>query len=178
MEAELVQLDEGVVANLPANVTLMLEGKPMTQAAIHATLTSAVATFKLPAAIYEQFKAAVAARLGITVATRSFQKALKAAIKLQFGSQSPLLASFGIPTDKPLSASSTQKVVAAAKRSQTRTVRGTKGKKQKAALTVVGNPPVSVASDGSLTISPPPVNLPAAAGAGSSTTGGSAPEAK
>ncbi len=179
MLAELEQLDAGIVANLAANVTLMVEGKPMTQAQLHTSLQSAIAVFKLPGAIYEQFKAAVATRLGITVATRAQQKDIKNAIKLQFGSQSPLLASFGIPTDKPIpEATSAQKMVAAVKRSQTRKVRGTKGKKQAAAIKVVGNPPISVASDGQLTSSPPPVNLPAADGTGSGTNGGSPPTAK
>jgi hypothetical protein len=54
---------------------------------------------------------------------------------------------------------SQQHVVASVKRKQTRTVRGTKGKKQKAALTVVGNPPISIASDGTTVISPPPINV-------------------
>ncbi|MHB8417326.1 MAG: hypothetical protein ACYDCL_04570, partial [Myxococcales bacterium] len=91
-----------------------------------------------------------------------YYKEVKAAIKSYFGSRSAILSSFGIAPDKALSTTSAKKLVAAAKRSQTRTVRGTLGKKQKLKVTVVGEPPVTIATDGKVAAGAPPVNLPAA----------------
>ncbi len=159
LEAELVQLEAGLVANVPAGTVFTIGGVTMTQAQIVAQYQDWIGIVKAVDAAKQVYLAAVAARLGITVAARTFNKGLKAVVKEHFGSESAVLASFGIPTDKAVSITSQQHVVAAAKRKQTRTVRGTKGKKQKAALTVVGNPPVAIASDGTTVISPPPINV-------------------
>ncbi len=174
-EAQLTKMDEGVQANLPAGTTLTLNGAAVKQPAIDTTLQGWITIFKAVDTAKAAYKDAVNARLAITVAARTYYKALKAAIKLQFGAQSPLLASFGITADKPHVATTQQKMVAAAKRAQTRTVRGTKGKKQKAAVTVVGNPPVTVPSIGALQIAPPPVNIASADGTSSAPTSTPAP---
>jgi hypothetical protein len=172
-EAQLVKMDEGIDANLPAGTSLMINGTAVKQAAIDTQLQNWIAIFKAVDTAKATYQSAVTARLAITVAAKTYFKALKAAIKLQFGAQSPLLASFGITTDKPVSTTTQQKMVAAAKRTQTREVRGTTGKKARLQVTVVGNPPVTVPSTGKLEISPPPVNL--AASSTPSSTSSSAP---
>jgi hypothetical protein len=169
-EAQLVKMDEGIDANLPAGTSLTINGTVVKQAAIDTQLQNWIAVFKAVDTAKATYQAAVTARVAITVAAMTYYKALKAAIKLQFGAQSPLLASFGITADKPASTTTQQKMVAVAKRAQTRQVRGTTGKKAKLAITVVGNPPITVPSTGKLEISPPPVNLPAASSTPSSTT--------
>ena len=175
LEAELVQLEAGLVANLPAATVFTIGGVTLTQAQMDAQFQDWIAVCKAVEAVKQMYLAAVRARLEITVAARTFNKGFKAVVKEHFGPQSAALASFGIPTDKAVSITVQQHLVASMKRKQTRTVRGTKGKKQKAALTVVGNPPISIASDGTTVISPPPINVGRLGPAVTLTPGGSTP---
>jgi hypothetical protein len=158
-EAQLAKMDEGVQANIPAGTSLLVNGTSVKQSAIDSTLQNWITIFKAVDTAKAAYQEAVTARLAITVAAKTYFKSLKAAIKQYFGAQSAQLASFGIATDKPASTTAQQKVVASAKRLQTRTVRGTKGKVQKLAITVVGNPAVTLPSTGKLQASPPPVNI-------------------
>jgi hypothetical protein len=180
LEAELTKLNEGAQTQLAAGTVLTIGGAPLNQAALGTKLQAWIAAFKAVATAQQAYQEALAARLAITVEARTFAKLMKGVVKGHFGPQSAALASFGIPSDHPVSITTQQKLVASAKRTQTRQARGTKGKKQQAAITVVGNPAVHVASDGSVQISPPPVNLPAADSTSGSTgngtpTGGSTP---
>jgi hypothetical protein len=162
---------------LPAGTSLTINGVAVKQAVIDTTLQNWIAIFKAVDTAKAAYQSAVTARLGITVAARTYYKALKAALKLQFGPQSPLLASFGISVDKPGVTSTKTRLVAAAKRNQTRALRGTKGKNQRAAIVVVGDPPVTVASDGTVQSGPPTLNVPAGDALGSplSSSSGNAP---
>jgi hypothetical protein len=158
-EAEQVKMLEGVQGIFPASASLTIGGAVLTQAAIAAKLQGPIANSKAVTAAYKAFQAAVAVRRAETIESRGFYKQLKAALKVYYGPQAAELASFGIPTDKAIQRTAQQQTVAVAKRRQTRAVRGTKGKKQKAALTVAGNPPIYIASDGTQTINPPPINV-------------------
>jgi hypothetical protein len=158
-EAELVALDEGVQSTLPAGTALTINGVATKQAAIDTQLQSWITVFKAADAAKAAYQNAVAARVAITAAAKAYVKALKAVIKSYFGAQSVQLQAFGIKADKVASTSAQTKLVAAMKRQQTRAVRGTTGKKQKASLTVVGNPPVIVPSKGENTVIAPPVNV-------------------
>jgi hypothetical protein len=142
---------------------LTIDGTAMKQAAIDTQLEGYITTFKAVDAAKTAYQQAVAARLAITVEAKTFYKQLKAVIKTFFASQPTTLATFGITADKAIASSAKTKLLAVAKRSQTRDLRGTKGKKQKAAINVVGVPPLSLASDGDLQIGPPPLNVPGSA---------------
>jgi hypothetical protein len=163
-EAELVALDTGIRTQLPATAVLTINGVAVTQAEIDATLQGWIGSCRAVETARTQYESAVAARLAITAVGRTYCKLLKGVVKSYFGPQSAALAAFGIAADKQVVMTSTQKMVTVAKRSQTRKVRGTKGKKQKAAITVVGNPPVNVGSDGKLEVGAPPINLTATIG--------------
>ncbi len=159
-EAEMVKLDQGVDTELPAGVSLTINGVAQKQGVIDTTLQNWIAIFKAVDTAKASYQTAVAARLAITAAAKAYVKALKAVIKAYFGPQSAQLAAFGIAADKARTTTAQGNMVAAAKRKQTRTLHGTTlGKKQKAALTVVGNPPINVPSTGELQIGPPPVNI-------------------
>ena len=180
-EAELVKMLAGFQTVFPANGTLTIGGAVETLAVMVAKLQGWIGNSKAVDTAKQAYMAAVAARLAEVIEARTWQKDAKAALKLKLGNQNPALASFGIATDKPIQTTAQQKLVASAKRSQTRKVRGTKGKKQRAAITVVGNPEIHIASDGTKQISPPPVNLPAPTGTGSdggTPSGGSTPPTK
>jgi hypothetical protein len=103
------------------------------QAAINTTLQNWITIFQAVDQAKAASLSAVSARLGITVAARTYYKSLKAALKLVLGAENPLLANFGITADKQVAISTTTKMVAAAKRSQTRLARGTLGRKQRRA---------------------------------------------
>jgi hypothetical protein len=143
-EAELVKLQEGVKANLPPDVSLAIEGATFEQSAIDAILQRWIATFEAVARAKKAYEAALAARLGITVEARTFEKALKSVLKNHFGTQSPALADFGIAVDKPLTPTPEQKALASARRAQTRLARGTLGKHAKLAIIAGGAPPATV----------------------------------
>jgi hypothetical protein len=159
LEEQLTNMDAGVQSTLPAGTALTINGVATKQAAIDKQLQSWIEVFQAVDSAKATYQNAVAARVAITAAAKAYYLALKAVIKSYFGPQSSQLANFGITADKAVTTSTQTKLVAAAKRKQTRAVRGTLGKKQKAGLTVVGNPPVMVPSVGEQQISPPPVNV-------------------
>jgi hypothetical protein len=143
-EAELIRLQEGVRANLPPGVSLTIEGATLEQAAIMARLDGWLATFEAVARAKQAHEHAVAARLGITVEARTFEKSLKRVLKNHFGPQSGALASFGIAADKPIATTLAQKALAIARRAQTRAARGTLGKRQRLPIAGAGAPPAVV----------------------------------
>ncbi len=159
-EDELEQMDQGVQQSLPAATVLTIDGTAMKQPAIDTQLEGYITTFKAVDAAKAAYQEAVAARLAISVEARTFYKQLKAVLKTYFASQPSVLATFGITADKAVSTSAKTKLLAAAKRSQTREVRGTKSKKQAKAINVVGEPPLTMASDGAVQIGAPALNVP------------------
>jgi hypothetical protein len=165
-ENQLTTMDNGILKYLPAAASLTLEGTSTKQPAIDTALKGWLQTFNAVEVTKQAYQDAVKARLAITVEARTYYKALVAALKQYFGTQSAMLNNFGITPDKVKTTSTTTKLQAAAKAKQTKAVRGTLSKKQKAAITVVGNPPITLSSDGTLQAGPPPINLPAS----SSTT--------
>jgi len=169
-EQELIKLDQGVQSELPGTVSLTINGVSAKAGAIDTTLQNWITIFQAVDSAKATYQNAVAARLAVTAAAKQYVKALKAVIKAYFGPQSVQLASFGIAIDKPVVRTAEQKLVSAAKATQTRAVRGTLGRKQKAKVTVVGNPPVLVPSTGKKQISPPPVNVGNLGGTGSNAS--------
>jgi hypothetical protein len=168
-EAELLKMDEGILTKLPAAATITMRGTVMQQKAIDNTLQGWIAVYKAVDAAREALKDALAARDGIAVQARTFYKELGQGLRTYFGSDSSILTAFGISPDHPVSLTTQQKMVAVGKRTKTRKLRGTKGKKQLAAIVVVGNPPVSIASDGTLQVGDTPINDPDASKAPSNT---------
>ncbi len=172
-EDELVQMDQGVQQSLPAGTVLTIDGTAMKQPAIDTQLGGYITTFKAVDAAKAAYQQAVAARLAITVEARTFYKQLKAVLKTYFASQPSVLATFGLTADRAVASSAKTKLLAVGKRSQTRVVRGTKGKKQAQAINVVGEPPLTLASDGDLQVGAPPLNVPGSSSvpsSGSTTT--------
>ena len=101
-------------------------------------------------------------------ADRLFMAEYIAALKARFGTRSPLLESFGINPARPKPPrTSAEKTVSAALGVRTRRVRGTKGAKQKAAITADGKPglilvsPTGVPIEGAVPGPTPPAADPA-----------------
>jgi hypothetical protein len=174
-EQELEQMDQGVLQSLPAGTVLTIDGTAMKQAAIDTQLDGYITTFKAVDAAKAAYQQAVAARLAITVEARTFYKQLKAVLKTYFASQPSVLATFGITPDKAIATSAKTKLLAVGKRSQTRVLRGTKSKKQAQAINVVGEPSLTLASDGDLQIGAPPLNVPGSSSTVTSSSPSSSP---
>jgi hypothetical protein len=174
-KAELEQMAAGLAAQTAPLVGLIINGVDVGPTAA-ATLQGWIATFNAVDQAKGVYQNALNARLAITVEARRFYKTLKSLVRACFNGQAAELATFGIAPDKAIEITSQQRILAVAKRQQTRKLRGTKGKKQLAAITVVGQPALHIASDGSLQISTPPVNLPPASGTGpAGSNGGNTP---
>jgi hypothetical protein len=148
-EAELTDMDAGVVKDIPAKSTLSINGVVMTGAQIDAKLKGYIATIQAADAAKQQAKAAVTARVNMTVEGRDFYQQLKKAVIASFGAQSPQLDDFGLAPAKPKAPkTSAQKAITAAKAKLTREARGTRGKKQKAAINPnQGTPAVAIGPD-------------------------------
>jgi hypothetical protein len=174
-ENELVQMDQGVLQSLPAGTVLTIDGTAMKQAAIDTQLEGYINTFKAVDAAKAAYEQAVAARLAISVEAKTFYQQLKAVIKAAFASQPAVLATFGLTADKAVATSAKTKLLAVGKRSQTRVVRGTKGKKQAQAINVVGEPSLTLASDGDLQVGAPPLNVPGSTSSVTTSTTVSSP---
>ncbi|MHB8420609.1 MAG: hypothetical protein ACYDCL_21260 [Myxococcales bacterium] len=173
-ELELQKMDQGFTENLPPTLTLPINGTPMTVAAMEGQFKGYLATFRAVDAAEQALAAAVNARNAVTVEARTFYKAAKQAVKLHLGPQSPLLSSFGIPMDKARQTDTKTLAIAQGRARQTREVRGTKSEKQRLAITVVGNPSVTITSNRELLVGPRPVNLTVASASAAAPADGSA----
>ncbi len=156
------KFNEGV-QGLSAKTKVNINGTVMTKATFQAVCQRYLAAQAAVEATKQAHVDAVNNRNAITLETSMVIKEGKTAVKSLLGRQSTQLASFGIPMDKALTTTSQQQVVANAKRRQTRQVHGIMGKRQRAAIKVVGNPPIHLPSGGEMEVGAPPVNLPQAA---------------
>lgn len=161
-EAELENVDAGVLRNVPATASLMLNGAPLSQPQIDAKLKAYLASFAAAEAARQQYQAALAARRALTIEARDFFLQLKKALTAWFGAQNPLLADFGFRPDRPRAPrTAEQQLLAAAKAQLTREARGTKSKKALRAIRpTVGTPMVAVGGEGGKQVTPPLVTSP------------------
>ncbi len=169
-EAELENVDAGVLRNVPATASLMLNGAPLSQPQIDAKLKAYLASFAAAEAARQQYQAALAARRALTIEARDFFLQLKKALTAWFGAQNPVLADFGFRPDRPRAPrTAEQQLLAAAKAQLTREARGTKSKKKlRAVRPTVGTPMVAVSGEGKQVTPPlvvsPPLPIPPSAG--------------
>jgi len=156
LEQEFKEMDAGVLKDIPAKSSLMLNGKAMTGAQIDTQIQQYLATIQAADAAKSQYQTALVARRNEAVEARDFYLQCKKAIVAFLGSQSPQLVDFGLtPAKTKAPKTSAQLAVTAAKRAQTRAARGTKGKKQKAAIQPgVATPAVMVNPDGNPVVIP------------------------
>jgi hypothetical protein len=135
----------GVTKDLTAKMSLTVGGVVMNQAAILAKLAGIQALFDNVTAAKNSALAAVAAKNAGLQAAKQFMTDLKKSVEAQFGSANPQLLDFGITLPKPKAArSSVQMAASTGLATQTREVRGTKSKKQRAKVTVAGTPGVVI----------------------------------
>ena len=126
-------------------LSLTVGGVVMTQVQILAKLAGIQALFDNITAAKNSMTTAVAAKNAGAQAAKQFMTDLKKAVEGQFGSTGAQLPDFGIALPKPKAArTSAEKAASAGLAVQTRAVRGTKGKNQKAEITTTGKPGVVI----------------------------------
>ncbi len=181
--AAVLAMIAGVTKDLTAKMSLTVGGVVMTQAAILAKLASIQALFDNITAAKNSMTTAVAAKNAGAQAAKQFMADLKKAVEGQFGSAGAQLPDFGIALPKPKATrTSAEKAASAGLATQTRAVRGTKGKAQKAEITVTGKPgvvivgPTGVPLVGVTKGAPtPPAVVPVAGSSAPSSTPSAAP---
>jgi hypothetical protein len=172
--ASVTAMIAGITKDLTTTMSLTVGGTSMTRAQILTQLNSILALFNAITNARNQLTSAVAAKNAGGQAAKQFMVDLKKAVEAQFGSSSAELQDFGIPLPKPKATrTSAEKAASAGLAKQTRLARGTKGKVQKADITVAGKPCVVVVGPDGQPLAgvtgtgpTPPAVIP---GAGSST---------
>lgn len=161
---ELQLMLAGVQSAFPSGTSLAIAGAQTTQVSIVQNLQAALALY---AAVDGQESGLAAARADLKTALpgeRALYTSLKTALIAFFGKSSPQLKRFGIQLKQRAPATPAQKLIAAEKAKQTRTLRHTQGPKQKAALQFQGQVGISTQ-----------VNPQASAGTGEGTSASSTP---
>ena len=138
-------LVSGVTKDLTAAMSLTVGGVLMTRAAILAKLAGIQALFDDVATTHNAWQAAVKRKDDGAEEGKQFVADLKKAVESQFGPRSARLLDFGLSLPKARAPrTAAEKATSAGLGQQTRKVRGSKGKKQRLAVTVVGKPGVQL----------------------------------
>ncbi len=115
--------------------TVTVGGTALPPAAVLANVQSRITAQATLDAATVAFHKAVTNNNGTHTQTHQFMLDLRAAIRVMFGTDAVALADFGLEPPKPKTESPATRVAAAQKAAATRKARGTKGKKQKLAIT-------------------------------------------
>ena len=146
------QIASGVQKDLPATSTITVAGQQLTQAQILATLQPVLDGFTAISDAENTVKQQRLSLSAILPVAHAFVDNLKVALVAQFGKGSPLLSDFGIKDGSARKkATVATKSAALVKSSETRDLRGTTGKAEKAKLkfTVQVSPASAVKPGGS-----------------------------
>ena len=140
-QTQIAGMISGFTNDLPTTVkTLTIAATSMTVSQILTQLNAIKTTLDNVATTKTAWAEAVAARKAAMAADRTFYENLVMAVKLLFGMSATQLGAFGVSLPK-VKAKPTVKAaaIAKAKSAATRALRGTKGKKQKAQITLAGS---------------------------------------
>jgi hypothetical protein len=146
--ASLVQAEQTFIEELPdilGTATVMVEGVEMNKDQIVALVNSHLASINALVKSKPQQHALVLSQSGLREQVRTATQAVKALVEGKYGPASSQLSTLGL-ADAPRKAPSPEtRVLANEKSRATRQARGTKGKRQRAAIhgTVPTAPPVS-----------------------------------
>jgi hypothetical protein len=157
------ELIAGVQKHPPSGV-MMIGGTNYTMAEIVSLIQSIINALSAVVAARQTYQDAVKASETIVEDNRAFVSDFKQSVKVQYGQAAAILGDFGLTPRKIPVKPLDVKVTAAAKAGATRTARGTKGKKQKAAITgnVTGVNITPVTAPATAAPAAPPAVQPAA----------------
>ena len=175
---ELQNMVNGLINDVPSSLRSMnVGGSSMTLPQVLAQMQAMLLLFTNVASARQAFQAAVAAKKAGLVSAHAFYSNVVTNLKQVFGTNQAQLALFGIkPPKAKAQATTTTKAIAAAKRAATRQARGTKGSKQKLAITTAPKATLQVlAPDGTPLIGGAPAPAPAASAAPAAPVAPAAP---
>jgi len=120
-------------------------GRQVTPAQVLARLKPSLDAADQAETLKSQLKASLAARDESVLADQPYFAQVSISLVSTFGGRDPRLEYFGVPYEKPRKKrTAAEEAVSVALRKQTRQVRGTMGRKQRAAITSAGKPGVIV----------------------------------
>ncbi|HEY1692941.1 MAG TPA: hypothetical protein VGG39_12310 [Polyangiaceae bacterium] len=129
------RLIDGVRADLQEVPAMRLGGREFTPATLEAFLQARLDAYNAIAAAKAAWEQTIDAYGVLDDETSLVVRNLKSFILSYFGEDSPRLADFGFVPPRRFEMSAEQKSAAVAKRAATRAARGTRGRKQKLAIT-------------------------------------------
>jgi hypothetical protein len=147
--SSLRQAMAGVQKHFAQVPSLVLDGASTPPAALTATFQSAIDAVAKATAAEQAFHDSVAAQDAAMASAKTSLAALHSLVKSQLGSTETVLGDFGFTAPKRQMPSEATKAAAVVKRAATRAARGTKGKRQKAAIK--GQVPATTAAAPALT---------------------------
>jgi hypothetical protein len=170
LERKLQQAMKAVEKNLPADGTLVLEGKTWTQPALLQTLKQVVDLFGAVADAKAKYLQQLTVLNQAVPEVKKLYTNLGTALRVQFGKGHPVLSEFGVASGVRKQRTSETAVLASAKSRMTRSARHTMGSRQRQSITAVGEPTLVIlgpdgnplSSDGPAAPSGPPSPSPIA----------------
>jgi len=140
LERKLQQTMDAVEKNLPADGTLVLEGKTWTQPALLQALKQVVDLYGAVADAKTQYQQQLNMLRQALPEVQKLYLNLGGALRVQFGKGHPLLSEFGVRPGIRKPRNSQTAVLASAKSRMTRSARHTMGSRQRQSITVAGEP--------------------------------------
>lgn len=127
-------------STLPPKIELMINGRNMDGDEIRETLTDMLEPFELADQARGRWQTAINARDATIPAVKKLLFGLVAALTLFYDGDAEALGHFGISPPAPQRTLTSEEKAARARKSRaTRDMRGTKGKRQKAAIKAIGD---------------------------------------
>ena len=131
LEADIQQLLNGTQTEIPATLSVYVEGQPLTQAEIVPKLQACLKVYEQVAAAKAAYGQALQVLQGIAEEAQAFKVAYGQALRPILGKASPRLKSFGISVVQRKAPTAETQLLAHVKRLATRKARGTRGKRQR-----------------------------------------------
>jgi hypothetical protein len=159
MQTEMQTFTDALASsNLSLLTSMIVLGSSLSKADVINKLRAGIGLYATVVQTRAAYAAAVAARTAGAAGAEAFFKAVVAIVKQVVGPNNPnLLSTFGLtPPKAPAAPSPETKVIANAKRVETRKARGIMGKVQRSALSATPNPAVQVVG---ITAATPPATV-------------------
>ena len=148
---EVTALASGFGSQFPDGSAMVVNGQSMDKSSIVAALQALMVLFGNVDASVQSVKSNRLALEAALPVAHQFAMGLKAALVAFFGRGNPVLEAFGFNLAKPHQLTVEQKTARKAKAAETRKLRGTGGKRQKAAVKFTGKVQVQTTVSGSET---------------------------
>ncbi len=155
-EQSILKAIVGVTQVIPATGSLFISGSSSTQKQILAKLQGIVDEYSAVRSAKASYNTVLQTQRNNAGADHEYLMQLHAAVVAAFGRQSPELAKFGFTPGKPRKTTVAKQAEAAAKRQETRKLRGTMGKNEKAGIKAGAQPsPDVIVSNGKVQLANP-----------------------